>query len=152
MGTRVVSEDGRSRASLLERELVARGVVVVSGLAVGVDSAAHMSSIANDGRTVGVIGTPLNKAYPAENAWLQEQIYREHLLISPFAIGQPEGRPVVLIDDGWTLGGHLKAACCKFSVLRQTVALACTVAHTTHEHVDKPVSVQEHKIDLSGFF
>lgn len=39
------------------------------------------------GRTIGVIGTPLAKAYPAENADLQEEIYARHLLVSPFAPG-----------------------------------------------------------------
>ena len=56
-------------------------------MARGVDAAAHTSAIASDGKTAAVIGTPLDKAYPAENAELQEQIYREHLLLSPFKIG-----------------------------------------------------------------
>jgi DNA processing protein len=60
----------------------------VSGLAKGVDRAAHEGALAAGGKTVAVIGTPLSKAYPIENAHLQEQIYREHLLISPFAEGE----------------------------------------------------------------
>jgi DNA protecting protein DprA len=88
VGTREVSDVGRQRAARLARELVGAGVVVVSGLARGVDSAAHQGAIDNGGRTVAVIGTPLDKAYPAENAALQEAIYREHLLISPFAVGE----------------------------------------------------------------
>jgi hypothetical protein len=63
-------------------------------------------------------------------------------------IGNVEG-PIVLVDDVWTLGGHLKAACWKLASSRRSVILACTVAHTTHEHVDKPVGVQEHTIDLA---
>ncbi len=55
------------------------GVTVVSGLAKGVDSAAHFGAMDNGGRTVAVIGTSLAKAYPAENADLQESIYRRHL-------------------------------------------------------------------------
>jgi DNA processing protein len=89
VGTREVSDEGRLRASRLARELTAAGAVVVSGLAKGVDHAAHSGAIENGGRTVAVIGTPLDKAYPAENAALQERIYREHLLISPFAVGEP---------------------------------------------------------------
>jgi DNA processing protein len=64
--------------------------VVVSGLARGIDTAAHRSAIENGGRTIAVIGTPLSKASPVDNAPLQEAIWHEHLLISPF----PEGRPV----------------------------------------------------------
>ena len=54
----------------------------------GVDTAAHFGAMDNGGRTIAVIGTPLNKAYPAENAEVQERIYREHLLLSPFAEGE----------------------------------------------------------------
>lgn len=88
VGTREVSEEGRRRAARLARELAAEGVVVMSGLAKGVDTAAHLGAIEQHGRTVAVIGTPLEKAYPAENAELQEEIYERHLLVSPFAPGE----------------------------------------------------------------
>lgn len=90
VGKRKASADGERRADRLARELVQAGVVVVSGLARGIDAAAQTSAIQNNGRTIGVIGTPLSKAYPPENALLQETIWRDHLLISPF----PEGGPV----------------------------------------------------------
>jgi len=85
VGTRDVSDAGRLRASRLARELAQAGVTVVSGLAKGVDTASHQSAIKAKGATVAVIGTPLSKAYPAENAKLQEEIYRHHLLLTPFA-------------------------------------------------------------------
>lgn len=88
VGTRDVSEEGRRRAARLSRELVKAGVTVVSGLAKGVDVAAHSAAIEAGGQTVAVIGTPLSKAYPAEHARLQEEIYTEHLLISPFGVGE----------------------------------------------------------------
>jgi DNA processing protein len=88
VGTREATDEGASRASRLARELVASDVTVMSGLARGIDTAALTSAISNSGRTVAVIGTPLNKAYPAENASLQETIWRDHLLVSPFAEGQ----------------------------------------------------------------
>jgi DNA processing protein len=84
VGTREVSEDGRGRARRLARELARGGVVVVSGLARGVDTAAHLGAIEEGGHTVAVIGTPLDKAYPAENSLLQEEIYNHHLLLTPF--------------------------------------------------------------------
>jgi DNA protecting protein DprA len=89
VGTREVTDDGRARARKLARELAAAGVLVVSGLAKGVDTAAHTSAIDAGGATAAVIGTPLEKSYPAENAPLQEPIYREHLLLSPFGPGEP---------------------------------------------------------------
>ena len=87
VGTRQVSPDGHARARRLARELAQAGVTIVSGLAKGIDTAAHTGAMDNGGRTVAVIGTPLNKAYPAENGHLQESIWRNHLLISPFAAG-----------------------------------------------------------------
>ncbi|WP_244528646.1 DNA-processing protein DprA [Methylobacterium gossipiicola] len=88
VGTREVSDEGRRRARKLARELVAAGITIVSGLAKGVDTAALTAAIDAGGRTAAVIGTPLDKAYPAENATLQELIYGEHLLLTPFAIGE----------------------------------------------------------------
>jgi DNA processing protein len=96
VGSREASPAGLARASRLARELVERGVVVVSGLARGIDASAHRSAIQSGGRTVAVIGTPLEKASPIENAPLQEAIWRDHLLISPFPAGsavQPSNFP-----------------------------------------------------------
>ena len=87
VGTRNVSDRGLERARWLSAKLASAGVTIVSGLAMGVDTAAHTSAISAGGKTAAVIGTPLDKAYPIENASLQETIYREHLLISPFSEG-----------------------------------------------------------------
>lgn len=86
VGSRKVSDEGARRAIRLARELVAAGVVVVSGLAEGVDTAAHRGAIEAGGQTIAMIGTPLDKAYPAQNAGLQEEIYSKHLLMTPFAV------------------------------------------------------------------
>ena len=88
VGSRNVSPEGSARARRLARELSSAGVVVVSGLAKGVDSEALNAAIEANGKTIGVIGTPLDRAYPAENKRLQEKIYREHLLISQFESGK----------------------------------------------------------------
>ena len=88
VGTRDVSEEGAKRARRLARELSQAGVIIVSGLAKGVDTAALTAAIEAGGRTVAVIGTPLSKAYPAENARLQEEIYSSQLLLTPFSEGE----------------------------------------------------------------
>src|SRR5712692_11388665 len=88
VGTRQVSPEGAARSRRLARELAAAGVVIVSGLAKGVDTEALGAAIEAGGRVVAVIGTPIDRAYPAENKQLQERIYREHLLISQFAPGE----------------------------------------------------------------
>jgi DNA processing protein len=87
VGTRKVSDVGAARARKLARGLVDAGVGVVSGLAEGVDTEALTAAMVGGGRVTAVIGTPINKAYPAKNAELQETIYRDHLLISQFPIG-----------------------------------------------------------------
>lgn len=87
VGTRNVSPAGAARARKLARGLAEAGVGVVSGLAEGVDTEALTAAMAAQGRVAAVIGTPLNKAYPAKNAVLQEAIYRDHLIISQFPVG-----------------------------------------------------------------
>jgi DNA processing protein len=87
VGTRQVSKAGTAATEWLTRKLVDAGFVIVSGLAYGVDTVAHTTAINHAGKTIGVIGTPLEKATPSENAKLQEQIYREYLLISRFPKG-----------------------------------------------------------------
>ena len=88
IGTRDVSEIGARRAHRFARELSEAGIVVVSGLAAGVDTYALAGAMKSNGSVIAVIGTPIDQAYPAANAALQEEIYREHLLVSQFTAGQ----------------------------------------------------------------
>lgn len=88
VGTREISDAGINRARRLSRELAEAGIVVMSGLAKGVDTVAHRAAIDAGGKTAAVIGTPLERAYPAENAGLQQSIYERHLLLSPFGAGE----------------------------------------------------------------
>jgi len=87
VGSRKPSTDGARRAKRLARLLVKQDVVVVSGLAEGIDSIAHETAIELNGKTVAVIGTPLDKTYPAKNASLQAEIAKNHLVVSQFATG-----------------------------------------------------------------
>lgn len=87
IGARKASDIGRRRARQLGRQLAENGIVVVSGLAEGIDTEALTGAMEAGGRVIAVIGTPLDQAYPAKNKALQEAIYRDHLLISQFAPG-----------------------------------------------------------------
>lgn len=89
VGSRKASARARGEARKLSGALASRGVVVVSGLAEGIDTAAHEAAIASGGRTVAVLGTPLSDVYPPANRALQDLIMREHLAVSQFRPGSP---------------------------------------------------------------
>ena len=89
VGTRQATPEGLQQAAGLAAGLAERGVPVISGLAAGIDAAAHMSALSAGGRTVAVIGTGIDRAYPAQNAELQEEIARKGLVISQFLPGSP---------------------------------------------------------------
>jgi DNA processing protein len=82
VGTRKPTENAVKRARRVARALVEKDFTVVSGLASGIDTAAHMAAIEAEGRTVAVIGTPLGVYYPPENRALQDRIAKDFLLIS----------------------------------------------------------------------
>jgi DNA processing protein len=87
VGSRKASAEGLKRARVLSRALVEHGMVVVSGLAEGIDTAAHTSALEAGGETIAVIGTPLDAYYPKENQALQQRLAREQLVITQFPIG-----------------------------------------------------------------
>ncbi|MBI1361297.1 MAG: DNA-processing protein DprA [Alphaproteobacteria bacterium] len=89
VGSRKASDDGKRRARRIARALVGEtaktgslGFTVVSGLAEGIDRAAHEAALEAGGRTIAVIGTPLGSYYPKENRELQDRIANDFLLIS----------------------------------------------------------------------
>ncbi|MGI5839086.1 MAG: DNA-processing protein DprA [bacterium] len=91
VGTRVASEYGKTVASLLARELAGRGITVVSGMARGIDTAAHLGAMEAGGRTFAVLGCGLDTVYPAENRAVMARIAAAGAVISPFPFGtKPE--------------------------------------------------------------
>ena len=92
IGSRRATHEGRALASTLAADLAIRGVTVVSGLAAGIDVVAHEAAMHAGGRTIAVIGTSLDEAYPRHHASLQARIAREHLVVSPFESGTPMAR------------------------------------------------------------
>lgn len=92
VGTRKPSTDGAARTRQLVRELVRDKFTIVSGLAEGVDTAAHEATLEYDGRMIGVIGTPLSHSYPRTNIDLQQRIANNHLLISQVPVERYEAQ------------------------------------------------------------
>jgi DNA processing protein len=89
VGSRRCSTYGRNVAEMLGRELAGRGVTIVSGLARGIDSAAHQGALDGKGLTVAVMGTGLDDVYPKENKRLAEKVRENGVLLSEFPLGTP---------------------------------------------------------------
>lgn len=89
VGSRKATDLGLKRAERLAGILVKQDVIIVSGLAEGIDTAAQKATIGAHGTTIAVVGTPLDKSYPKENTDLQAEIGLHHLLISQFPVGYP---------------------------------------------------------------
>ena len=107
VGSRAASLDAARRARKLVKALVSRNVAVVSGLAAGIDTAAHSAAIEQGGRTIAVLGTAADKAYPGANRGLHRVIASSHAVVSQFPAGsQPlrrhfpmRNRTMALISD-----------------------------------------------------
>ncbi|MBP8131921.1 MAG: DNA-processing protein DprA [Candidatus Hydrogenedentes bacterium] len=92
VGTRKASPYGVRMAEALGRELAARGITVVSGLAHGIDAAAHRGAIEGGGRTIAVLGCGVDVAYPVENADLMHRVTRHGCVLSQFPMGTQPSR------------------------------------------------------------
>ena len=89
VGSRACSRDAEQRAFELGQKLAERGVLVVSGGALGIDAAAHRGALAAGGLTCAVLGTGVDVHYPRHNAELLAAIGREGVLLSMFPLGSP---------------------------------------------------------------
>lgn len=107
VGTRSPSDEGVTFTRELVKRLVEKGIIVVSGLAKGIDTEAHTTAIESGGQTVAVLGTPLDRFYPPENRKLQQLIMEKHLAVSQFPFGHnthrsdfvKRNRTMALISD-----------------------------------------------------
>ena len=87
VGSRKASAAALKTAHSLAESFAQLGAVVVSGLAEGIDTAAHTGAINARGKTIAVLATSLKEAFPAKNRTLQQRIMREYLALSQFAPG-----------------------------------------------------------------
>jgi DNA processing protein len=126
VGSRAGSPYGLSVAEQLASDLAGRGVVIVSGLARGVDSAAHRGALAGGGITNGALGCGADIVYPSEHTSLAADVVREGALVSELAPGTPPqahffprrnriisglSRAVIVIEAGEKSGSLITARC-----------------------------------------
>src|SRR5438067_4199762 len=90
IGSRRCSTYGQNAALMLSRELAQRGVTIISGMARGIDAAAHRGALEAGGRTVGVMGTGLDQIYPRDHKKLADDILKSKgALVTQFPLWTP---------------------------------------------------------------
>ncbi|MDL1896019.1 DNA-protecting protein DprA [Anaerolineae bacterium CFX7] len=100
VGTRAASEEATKIATTLAYELALRGLCVVSGLALGIDTAAHVGALdVEDGRTIAVLGSGIRVVHPRENAELAERIASHGALLSELMPNAPPKGPQLMARD-----------------------------------------------------
>lgn len=105
VGSRQASGQGLAMAAKVARELTARKMTVISGLAHGIDSAAHQATLDAGGRAVAVIGTGIARTYPPENRVLQQEIAKRGLVLSQFWPDAPPQKHTFLMRNA-TMSGY----------------------------------------------
>jgi len=90
IGSRMCSTYGENASEMLARDLASRGICIVSGLARGIDAAAHKGAIRGAGKTIAVLGTGIDNVYPRENTRLVKEILDTGgAVVSQFPLGTP---------------------------------------------------------------
>ena len=90
IGSRTCSTYGENASEMLARDLASRGICVVSGLARGIDTAAHRGAMTGQGKTIAVMGTGIDGVYPRENNGLAREILKSGgCLVTQFPLGTP---------------------------------------------------------------
>ncbi|WP_375489199.1 DNA-processing protein DprA [uncultured Mycobacterium sp.] len=109
VGSRRASVGGQRMAADIARGLVERGFSVVSGLAAGIDTAAHEATLAAGGRPIGVLGTGIHMVYPQENRALHDRVAAVGALVSQFLPDAPPDKHALRMRNA-TISGLATAS------------------------------------------
>jgi DNA processing protein len=109
VGSRDASMRGRQFAAEVAEGLTKRGIAVISGLAKGIDTAAHRATVASGGRSIGVLGTGVARVYPEANRALHEHVAAAGVLVSPFWPDCPPDRHTLVLRNT-TMAGLARAS------------------------------------------
>ena len=157
VGTREASAYGLRHTKRIAGELAQSGVCIVSGLALGIDAAAHEGALAGGGRTIAVLGGAIDKFYPSANRSLRDRILDGGgSVVSEYPMGMPPGKYTflqrnriiaglsmgVMVTDGPLRSGALKTATDAADYGREVFALP--------GDVDAPGSALPHKLIAEG--
>jgi len=126
VGSRKPSPKATETAYLISQFLSEHRIVVASGLAEGIDTAAHKATIEAHSQTLAVLGTPLDQVYPQKNCVLQQVIMQKHLAFSQFPIGTPI-RPENFLQRNKTLAQLTHA-----SVMVEAQPRSGSLNHASH--------------------
>lgn len=161
IGSRKASPQGIANTQKIAKILIKNQVIIVSGLAEGIDTAAHVTALNMNGKTIAVIGTPLDKAYPKINYELQQELMKSHLVVSQFPTGYPitgknfviRNRTMALISDASVIVEAGKTSGSKhqgWETLRMGKPLFIWESVVNDKELDWPTEMIEHgAVELS---
>lgn len=156
VGSRRCTHYGNQTARKLGFQLAHSGTCVISGLARGIDTAAHEGALASGGRTVAVIGSGMNQLYPPENQALAERIATQGAVISEFPIDMPPAKRTFPMRNrivaGWSKGVVVVEAPVKSGALI-TANLASEQNRDVYAvpgQIDRPTSGGCHRLIQDG--
>ena len=164
IGSRKASSQGIENTQKIAKTLIENQVIIVSGLAEGIDTAAHITALNMNGKTIAVIGTPLDKVYPKINYELQQQLMKNHLVVSQFPTGYPitgknfvmRNKTMALISDASVIVEAGKSSGSKhqgWETLRMGRPLFIWESVVNDKELDWPTEMIEHgAVELSNPF
>lgn len=156
VGSRQATHYGLAMAKKMSFQIAYNGYTIVSGLARGIDTAAHEAALAAKGRTIAVIGSGIGKLYPPENMALAERIAEQGAVVTEFPVDYPPDRQSFPLRNrivaGWCNGILVAEAPARSGALI-TCQMAADLGRTLYAvpgNIDRPTSAGCNKLIQQG--